>query len=215
MELAEAWKEFLPQVSWQTWNHSDVYPFPDHSSNPLRSNKFTSFADICISLCYLKMQNFIAVTFCSRKTAAVIKCCMAPWLFSHPKDISVCLLHTAPGSTALRSLSSNYFFISGLILILPCTDTFIKVDLRTVTCNIPPQEVTIFQQPFRSETKQSWFMARSKMVWVLCSLAAVSYPIEFSLFALSPDFHRPYETPAYENLQMHHYRPSKLPLLMC
>ncbi|NWU98526.1 STML3 protein, partial [Upupa epops] len=29
----------------------------------------------------------------------------------------------------------------GLILVLPCTDTFIKVDLRTVTCNIPPQEV--------------------------------------------------------------------------
>ncbi|XP_053940053.1 stomatin-like protein 3 isoform X2 [Cuculus canorus] len=29
----------------------------------------------------------------------------------------------------------------GLILILPCTDTFVKVDLRTVTCNIPPQEI--------------------------------------------------------------------------
>uniref|UniRef100_A0A8B9BLM6 Stomatin like 3 n=1 Tax=Anser brachyrhynchus TaxID=132585 RepID=A0A8B9BLM6_9AVES len=29
----------------------------------------------------------------------------------------------------------------GLILILPCTDTFIRVDLRTVTCNIPPQEI--------------------------------------------------------------------------
>ncbi|NWI54156.1 STML3 protein, partial [Calyptomena viridis] len=29
----------------------------------------------------------------------------------------------------------------GMILILPCTDTFIKVDLRTVTCKIPPQEV--------------------------------------------------------------------------
>ncbi|XP_030331479.1 stomatin-like protein 3 isoform X2 [Strigops habroptila] len=29
----------------------------------------------------------------------------------------------------------------GIILILPCTDTFIKVDLRTVTCNIPPQEI--------------------------------------------------------------------------
>uniref|UniRef100_A0A8C4XQ84 Podocin n=1 Tax=Falco tinnunculus TaxID=100819 RepID=A0A8C4XQ84_FALTI len=28
----------------------------------------------------------------------------------------------------------------GMILILPCTDTFIKVDLRMVTCNIPPQE---------------------------------------------------------------------------
>uniref|UniRef100_A0A8C4XQ98 Stomatin like 3 n=1 Tax=Falco tinnunculus TaxID=100819 RepID=A0A8C4XQ98_FALTI len=29
----------------------------------------------------------------------------------------------------------------GMILILPCTDTFIKVDLRMVTCNIPPQEI--------------------------------------------------------------------------
>ncbi|KAM7066221.1 stomatin-like protein 3 isoform 3-T3 [Acridotheres tristis] len=29
----------------------------------------------------------------------------------------------------------------GLILVLPCTDTFIKVDLRTVTCKIPPQEI--------------------------------------------------------------------------
>ncbi|NXP53091.1 STML3 protein, partial [Heliornis fulica] len=29
----------------------------------------------------------------------------------------------------------------GLILILPCTDTFVKVDLRTVTCSIPPQEI--------------------------------------------------------------------------
>uniref|UniRef100_A0A8C6JST7 Uncharacterized protein n=1 Tax=Melopsittacus undulatus TaxID=13146 RepID=A0A8C6JST7_MELUD len=29
----------------------------------------------------------------------------------------------------------------GIILILPCTDTFIKVDLRMVTCNIPPQEI--------------------------------------------------------------------------
>ncbi|XP_039911189.1 stomatin-like protein 3 [Hirundo rustica] len=29
----------------------------------------------------------------------------------------------------------------GIILVLPCTDTFIKVDLRTVTCKIPPQEI--------------------------------------------------------------------------
>ncbi|KAM9021977.1 stomatin-like protein 3 [Ara ararauna] len=29
----------------------------------------------------------------------------------------------------------------GIILILPCTDTFVKVDLRTVTCNIPPQQI--------------------------------------------------------------------------
>ncbi|NXT06768.1 STML3 protein, partial [Prunella fulvescens] len=29
----------------------------------------------------------------------------------------------------------------GMILVLPCTDTFIKVDLRTITCKIPPQEI--------------------------------------------------------------------------
>ncbi|XP_031955545.1 stomatin-like protein 3 isoform X1 [Corvus moneduloides] len=29
----------------------------------------------------------------------------------------------------------------GMILVLPCTDIFIKVDLRTVTCKIPPQEL--------------------------------------------------------------------------
>ncbi|NXB68546.1 STML3 protein, partial [Struthidea cinerea] len=29
----------------------------------------------------------------------------------------------------------------GMILVLPCTDTFVKVDLRTVTCKIPPQEI--------------------------------------------------------------------------
>ncbi|NWS97238.1 STML3 protein, partial [Mionectes macconnelli] len=30
---------------------------------------------------------------------------------------------------------------AGVILILPCTDTFIKVDLRTVACKIPSQEI--------------------------------------------------------------------------
>ncbi|MBW00851.1 Stomatin-like protein 3, partial [Eschrichtius robustus] len=31
----------------------------------------------------------------------------------------------------------------GLILVLPCIDVFVKVDLRTVTCNIPPQETLL------------------------------------------------------------------------
>uniref|UniRef100_A0A8C8VN15 Stomatin like 3 n=1 Tax=Pelusios castaneus TaxID=367368 RepID=A0A8C8VN15_9SAUR len=34
----------------------------------------------------------------------------------------------------------------GLIFILPCTDIFTRVDLRTVSCNIPPQEVTTVQR---------------------------------------------------------------------
>nr|XP_043888867.1 stomatin-like [Solea senegalensis] len=29
----------------------------------------------------------------------------------------------------------------GLFFVLPCTDTFVKVDLRTVSFDIPPQEI--------------------------------------------------------------------------
>lgn len=37
------------------------------------------------------------------------------------------------------------FFLIGLILVLPCIDVFVKVDLRTITCNIPPQEVVLIK----------------------------------------------------------------------
>ena len=40
------------------------------------------------------------------------------------------------------------YFCTGLILILPCIDVFVKVDLRTVTCNIPPQEVMLTKDMF-------------------------------------------------------------------
>lgn len=33
------------------------------------------------------------------------------------------------------------FFVAGLFFILPCTDSFIKVDMRTISFDIPPQEV--------------------------------------------------------------------------
>uniref|UniRef100_A0A8D0FCA7 Stomatin like 3 n=1 Tax=Strix occidentalis caurina TaxID=311401 RepID=A0A8D0FCA7_STROC len=64
-------------------------------------------------------------------------------LIPRPEDISICLLCTGYMvlDLAFRSISSNYFYFSGLILVLPCTDMFVKVDLRTVTCNIPPQEI--------------------------------------------------------------------------
>lgn len=32
-------------------------------------------------------------------------------------------------------------FVAGLFFVLPCTDSFIKVDMRTVSFDIPPQEV--------------------------------------------------------------------------
>lgn len=36
----------------------------------------------------------------------------------------------------------------GLILVLPCIDVFVKVDLRTVTCNTAPQEVMLIKAMF-------------------------------------------------------------------
>jgi len=32
--------------------------------------------------------------------------------------------------------------VSGLFFIIPCTDTYSKVDLRTVSFDVPPQEVS-------------------------------------------------------------------------
>lgn len=41
----------------------------------------------------------------------------------------------------IGQILNQFSFFKGLILVLPCIDVFVKVDLRTVTCNIPPQEV--------------------------------------------------------------------------
>ena len=35
----------------------------------------------------------------------------------------------------------NPSFISGMFFIIPCLDDFVKADLRTVTFDVPPQEV--------------------------------------------------------------------------
>lgn len=33
--------------------------------------------------------------------------------------------------------------VAGLFFVLPCTDSFIKVDMRTISFDIPPQEVRV------------------------------------------------------------------------
>jgi len=33
------------------------------------------------------------------------------------------------------------FFSAGIFFVLPCIDTYTKVDLRTVSFDVPPQEV--------------------------------------------------------------------------
>ena len=46
------------------------------------------------------------------------------------------------------SLSYNFskriILLTGLFCILPCTDEYRKVDLRTVSFDVPPQEVCYF-----------------------------------------------------------------------
>ena len=34
--------------------------------------------------------------------------------------------------------------LTGLFCIIPCTDSIVKIDLRTVSFDIPPQEVSFF-----------------------------------------------------------------------
>ncbi len=39
-------------------------------------------------------------------------------------------------------LISYFIYTIGLFFVIPCTDSITKVDLRTITLDIPPQEVT-------------------------------------------------------------------------
>ena len=41
------------------------------------------------------------------------------------------------------TINSTKFATTGLFFILPCTDDFIKLDLRTVSFDVPPQEVSL------------------------------------------------------------------------
>lgn len=45
------------------------------------------------------------------------------------------------GKYEMFILLITFFWNTGLMFILPCTDTFIKVDLRVISFAIPPQEV--------------------------------------------------------------------------
>ena len=73
--------------------------------------------------------------------------------------------HFSFGKNFTRFVAGNERFVSlgdeilggakgpGLFFILPCVDTIVKVDLRTTTFNVPPQEVRhysfLFLSPIR------------------------------------------------------------------
>ena len=48
----------------------------------------------------------------------------------------------ARGKIMASLLNVSTFSVVGLFFIIPCIDSFIKVDLRTISFDVPPQEVS-------------------------------------------------------------------------
>lgn len=44
-------------------------------------------------------------------------------------------------NSQLQSIFKLPFFLAGIFFILPCVDAYARVDLRTRTYDVPPQEV--------------------------------------------------------------------------
>lgn len=66
--------------------------------------------------------------------------------------------------------------IVGLFFIIPCIDNIIKVDLRTVTFDVPPQEVCVylFYKP-RAQRYQTGEICKNNVIQQCGSLAG-NYP---------------------------------------
>ena len=63
--------------------------------------------------------------------------CFSPYQVYHV--LSHCMFLTLPGVSCIITLHVSLFL--GLFFIIPCIDTFVKADLRTVSFDVPPQEV--------------------------------------------------------------------------
>lgn len=42
----------------------------------------------------------------------------------------------------LQGQERHFIYVSGIFFVLPCIETYQQVDLRTITLDVPPQEVT-------------------------------------------------------------------------
>ncbi len=56
----------------------------------------------------------------------------------------------------------------GLFCVLPCVDTSIKVDLRTATFNVPPQEVRFFDFFFSIKFQFVFLGFNTRFSYCLC-----------------------------------------------
>ena len=97
---------------------------------------------ICIKVCLLTWNDqFFFTSFFSHIG------CSRIWTSSYSSSWSN---YTRYDNDHIRSIEPLILLISGgakgpgLFFILPCVDTIVKVDLRTATFNVPPQEVSFW-----------------------------------------------------------------------
>ena len=75
---------------------------------------------------------------------------------------------TNPNTTLL--LPTTYFFFSpllGIFFVLPCIESYQKVDLRTITLGVPPQEVRSFFFKLHSSFLSFEHILLSIIKWLL------------------------------------------------
>ena len=52
--------------------------------------------------------------------------------------------------------------IAGIFFVLPCIETYQKVDLRTITLGVPPQEVAMLIVTDRDDNQNGWYLQEVK-----------------------------------------------------
>ena len=56
-----------------------------------------------------------------------------------------------------------FFSILGIFFVLPCIESYQKVDLRTITLSVPPQEVS-FKFDFKTKYGKEYFYVEIKYI---------------------------------------------------
>ena len=62
-----------------------------------------------------------------------------------------------------RCICISYeYIIAGIFFVLPCIETYQKVDLRTITLGVPPQEVAMLIVTDRDDNQNGWYLQEVK-----------------------------------------------------